>query len=51
MKGFIECNYCGEIFVKGEPFCPYCGKDADQIEKEQAEAEKENNKKKKGFLD
>ena len=30
-KGYIICDYCGELFVEGEPFCPYCGKPAEEI--------------------
>lgn len=26
-KGIITCDYCGEMFVEGEPFCPFCGKE------------------------
>ena len=27
----VECDYCGELFVEGEPFCPYCGKPVEEI--------------------
>ena len=39
-EGYIECDYCGELFVEGEPFCPYCGKPVEEIVK--AWEEKEN---------
>ena len=30
-EGYIECDYCGELFVEGEPYCPYCGKPVEEI--------------------
>ena len=44
-KGFIECDYCGELFVKGEPFCPCCGKPAEEI----LRGEKESGCSKNGY--
>lgn len=43
MKGFIECDYCGEVFVEGEPFCPYCGKPVEEIIKDLKEKDKRKN--------
>lgn len=31
-KGFLVCDYCGELFVEGEPFCPSCGEPAEKIQ-------------------
>lgn len=42
-NGFIECDYCGELFVEGEPFCPYCGKTVEEIIKTWQEKGKDNN--------
>ena len=39
-KGIIECDYCGQLFVEGEPFCPCCGKPVEEMIADRQDSDK-----------